>query len=108
MTRDDSFSTAIYQDDRPTISAAGDVGVRCPEELLSRYGEILEGGRLNWTEYHNLIRRLGAGGQGVVFLTTRRGSDSFSLPVALKVFSPERYESEVHYDEAMARIAAVA
>ena len=86
MTRDDSFSTAIYQDDRPTISAAGDIAVRCPDELLSRYGEILESGRLNWTEYHNLIRRLGAGGQGVVFLTTRRGTDNFSLPVALKVF----------------------
>jgi serine/threonine protein kinase len=108
MTRDDSFSTAIYQDDRPTISAAGDIAVRCPDELLSRYGEILESGRLNWTEYHNLIRRLGAGGQGVVFLTTRRGTDNFSLPVALKVFSPERYASEAHYDEAMARIAAVA
>jgi serine/threonine-protein kinase len=105
---DDSFSTAMYQDDRPTISAANAVGTRCPEELLARYGEILEGGRLNWTEYHNLIRRLGAGGQGVVFLTARRGSDNFSLPVALKIFSPERYESEAHYDEAMARIAAVA
>lgn len=107
MTQDESFSTAIYQDDRPTISAANQVGTRCPDELLSRYGEILEGGRLSWTEYHNLGRRLGAGGQGVVFLTTRRGSDNFSLPVALKVFSPERYESETHYDEAMSRIASV-
>ena len=53
-------------------------------------------------------RRLGSGGQGVVYLTERRGTDSFTLPVALKVFSPERYEDERSYDEAMARMAAVA
>jgi serine/threonine-protein kinase len=50
---------------------------------------------------------LGAGGQGIVFLTTRRGSDGFTLPVALKIFSPERYETEALYDEAMERIAQV-
>ncbi|MCX7405990.1 MAG: serine/threonine-protein kinase [Planctomycetia bacterium] len=102
------MTTTIYQEGRPTISVSGEVGGRCPEELLSRYSEILEAGRLNWTEYHNLTRRLGAGGQGVVFLTTRRGTDSFSLPVALKIFSPERYESEALYDDAMTRIAKVA
>ena len=102
-----SMTTTLYQEGRPTISVAGVAGSRCPEELLSRYGEIVEGGRLNWTEYHHLTRRLGAGGQGVVFLTTRRGSDGFTLPVALKIFSPERYDSEPLYDEAMARIAKV-
>ena len=30
------------------------------------------------------------------------------LPVALKVFSPERYEGDWAYDEAMARMASVA
>jgi serine/threonine-protein kinase len=102
------MTTTLYQEGRPTISVSGEVGSRCPEELLSRYSEILDAGRLHWTEYHNLIRRLGSGGQGVVFLTTRRGSDDFTLPVALKIFSPERYESESLYDEAMARIAKVA
>jgi len=102
------MTTTILREDMPTISASGPVGSRCPEELLSRYGEILSAGRLNWTEYHNLERRLGAGGQGVVYLTTRRGTDSFTLPVALKIFSPERYESEDLYVEAMNRIAAVA
>ena len=101
------MTTTIYQEGRPTISVAEGVGSRCPEELLSRYGEIVEGGRLSWTEYHHLTRRLGAGGQGVVFLTTRRGSDGFTLPVALKIFSPERYDSEPLYDEAMERIAKV-
>ena len=111
----DTMNTTIYQqegpsaqDGRPTISVGGDVGSRCPEELLSRYGEILDAGRLTWTDYHALTRRLGAGGQGVVFLTERRGTDNFSLPVALKIFSPERYESEAIYDEGMNRIAKVA
>jgi serine/threonine-protein kinase len=102
------MSTTIFQEDRPTIPAAGEVGSPCPEELLARYTEILSAGRLNWTEYHTLSRRLGAGGQGVVYLTTRRGTDNFTLPVALKIFSPERYESEPLYIEAMNRIASVA
>ena len=102
------MSTTIIRDEQPTIAAAGDVGTQCPEELLSRYTEILGSGRLNWTEYHTLSRRLGAGGQGVVYLTTRRGAGDFTLPVALKIFSPERYETEDLYLEAMDRIASVA
>jgi serine/threonine protein kinase len=101
-------NTTILHEERPTISVSGDVGSRCPEELLARYSEILSAGRLHWTEYHSLSRRLGAGGQGVVYLTTRRGSDNFTLPVALKIFSPERYDSEEHYIQAMSRIASVA
>ena len=102
------MSTTILREERPTIPAAGDVGTPCPEELLARYTEILGSGRLNWTEYHTLSRRLGAGGQGVVYLTTRRGAGDFKLPVALKIFSPERYETESLYLEAMDRIASVA
>ena len=102
------MSTTIMQEERPTITAAGDVGSQCPEELLSRYAEILNAGRLHWTEYNTLSGRLGGGGLGVVYLTTRRGTDNFTLPVALKIFSPERYASEQLYVEAMNRIAAVA
>ena len=49
----------------------------------------------------------GPGGRGVVFLTTRKGTDGFTLPVALKVFSPERYDSEKSYGAAMEEIARV-
>jgi len=101
------MTTTIYQEGRPTVTFAGGSAARCPDELLARYGEIVSSGRLSWTEYHHLTRRLGAGGQGVVFLTTRRGTDNFTLPVALKFFSPERYETEAAYDEAMLRIAGV-
>jgi serine/threonine-protein kinase len=51
---------------------------------------------------------LGSGGQGVVYLSHRRGTDNFTLPVALKIFSPERYEDDRAYDEAMGRMAVVA
>ncbi len=44
----------------------------------------------------------------MVFLGERRGADGFRLPVALKVFSPERYEDDPAYNEAMGRMARVA
>src|SRR5205085_12300091 len=63
---------------------------------------------MNWTEHHRLLRLLGSGGQGVVYLSQRKGTDGFTLPVALKIFSPARYEDSRSYDEAMGRIAQVA
>lgn len=102
------MSTTIFQEGRPTVSVDGQAISRCPEDLLRRYTDLMSVGRMNWTEYHHLSRRLGAGGQGVVFLTTRRGTDGFTLPVAVKIFSPERYDNERLYEEGMARIATVA
>jgi serine/threonine-protein kinase len=63
---------------------------------------------MSWTEHLRLIRKLGSGGQGIVYLSERRGTDNFTLPVALKVFSPERYSDARSYDEAMSRIAHIA
>ncbi len=45
---------------------------------------------------------------GIVFLSHRRGTDGFALPVAMKFFSPERFHSQAAYEQAMARIGAVA
>jgi serine/threonine-protein kinase len=42
-----------------------------------------------------------------VYLTERRGADQFTLPVALKVLSPERFETARLYHEAMGRMAQV-
>ena len=80
---------------------------RC-RELISRYDRILREKRHSWTSHLRLLAKIGAGGQGVVYLTERRGADGFTLPVALKVFSPERYATPVHYDSDMARIGRVA
>jgi serine/threonine protein kinase len=78
------------------------------QELLARYQSILHEKRLSWTEHHRLSRLLGSGGQGVVFLGERRGADQFTLPVAVKVFSPDRYPDSRAYDRAMSRMAQVA
>lgn len=77
-------------------------------ELVSRYHGILSERRLHWTSHHHLHKLLGSGGQGKVFLSEQRGADSFTLPVAIKVFSPERFASSQLYDLAMERIARVA
>jgi len=76
-------------------------------ELVKRYSAIVDERRLHWTTHYRLFKRLGAGGQGVVFLTERRGADGFTLPIALKIFSPERYADEFNYETAMSRIAGV-
>lgn len=76
--------------------------------MLDRYQRVLHEQRLTWTEHHCFIRLLGAGGQGVVYLSERRGTDKFTLPVALKIFSPEPYDGRAAYEDAMARMAHTA
>lgn len=78
------------------------------DELQKTYAELLTERRFNWTTHLRLTRQLGAGGQGVVYLTERRGADGFTLPIALKIFSPDRYGTPIEYDEAMIRAAQVA
>jgi eukaryotic-like serine/threonine-protein kinase len=79
-----------------------------PPELMKQYHSVLSKPRLSWIEQHRLIRKLGSGGQGVVYLGERIGADRFTLPVALKIFSPEGYADSAAYDGAMARMAQVA
>ncbi len=100
-------TTTLFREQN-TLTFGGQQTTRCSDELLERYGTLIENQRFSWTDHHKLLRQLGSGGQGVVYLTERRGTDNFTLPVALKIFSPERYESDVAYEEAMARIAGTA
>ncbi len=79
-----------------------------PPELMIPYEAVLKDSKLSWIEQHRVIRRLGSGGQGVVFLCERVGADHFTLPVALKIFSPEGYADVRAYDAAMAKMAGVA
>lgn len=92
----------------PTITHDGEERSNQCAELVARYQEINSEKRLSWTTHLRLLRVLGTGGQGVVYLTERRGSDGFTLPVALKVFSPERYSTPSHYDSDMGRMGRVA
>jgi serine/threonine-protein kinase len=78
------------------------------EALLNRYTQLVDEQKIDWTEHHRFLRLLGSGGQGVVYLSERRGTDSFTLPVALKIFTPEPFPTPQAYDETMARMAHVA
>jgi len=102
------MATTTFLEGSATRTWGGHTAPQCSEELLGRYRSLLDGQRLSWTEHHRLIRLLGSGGQGVVYLSERRGTDKFTLPVAIKIFSPERYEHDRAYDESMGRMAQVA
>jgi serine/threonine-protein kinase len=113
FTRDEnkeglSMTTTIFPRPASTMTLGGNPSVRCPDELLARYERLVGGDRFHWTVHHHVRRKLGEGGQGVVYLSERRGADNFTLPVAVKLFSPERYEDARAYDEAMGRIAHIA
>jgi eukaryotic-like serine/threonine-protein kinase len=102
------MSTTTFHEGNATRTWGGHPSQGCCPKLFALYQEMIGQERLGWTEHHRLIRPLGSGGQGIVYLSERRGTDSFTLPVALKIFSPERYEDEHAYDDAMGRIAHVA
>jgi serine/threonine-protein kinase len=97
--------TTTRQDVHATITFGGRPAPAVPNELVAQYQEILSERRLNWTNHLQLLKLLGSGGQGVVYLTELRGTDDFTLPAALKIFSPERFDDVWSYDAAMQRVA---
>lgn len=82
--------------------------VRPVNQLLGHYASLLQSQRVHWTTYHKFHRELGKGGQGIVYLSERNGADGFNQPVAMKVFSPERFPTPTAYRNAMERVARVA
>jgi serine/threonine-protein kinase len=76
-------------------------------ELLARYHALQHRECVTWAAEYRKIRLLGKGGQGVVYLSERQGTDLFRLPVALKIFSPENYRDAESYLEDMSRIADI-
>jgi serine/threonine-protein kinase len=100
------FTTALLHETR-TISQSGKRHEPQTNELFKHYQDLVAEPKLGWTEHLRLQRQLGKGGQGVVYLSERRGADNFTLPVALKFFSPEAFTDERSYREAMERMAQV-
>jgi serine/threonine-protein kinase len=106
LSYDDEKKMSMLLNLKDDVTAGADRGA--VSDLAGRYQSLLSEPRLSWIETHRLGRELGSGGQGVVYLCERLGADQFTLPVALKVFSPAGYQSAARYDEAMARMARVA
>jgi len=100
--------TTTYDDLNATMTHGHDFDpAEADSELVARYQRLIKTKYFPWTVHSHFHRRLGAGGQGIVFLTEHRGADGFAVPVAVKVFAPERYDEARAYDEAMTRIAQV-
>ena len=78
------------------------------EKLRDRFNEICRQKSIGWQAQRVFLRTLGVGGQGVVYLSERRGSAEFKLPLALKVFSPDRYDDADGYKSEMTRLTRVA
>lgn len=84
------------------------LGTTCDSALVSRYDDLTRSGVIAWTGHYRMKRLLGSGGQGEVYLTEYRGTDEFTVPVAMKIFSPEGFANLHSYDTAMGRIATIA
>ena len=91
-----TLTTTILQGTR-TLTYGGDPADQRESELYDHYLKLIQQPKLGWTEHLRLKRLLGTGGQGVVYLSERRGSDNFTLPVALKFFSPVRIQAASGY-----------
>lgn len=100
--------TTTRMDVRPTIDLEGSTRPRPVNDLIPWYDQIVADQHISWTSHHRFRRLLGRGGQGSVYLSDLRGADAFTVPVAIKLFSPEPYEDARAYSEAMARMARVA
>ena len=79
----------------------------CSETLRNNYYGLLDQQRVHWHEDIQFKSMLGQGGQGFVFLGDLRDSDGFVLPVAIKIFSPERFGSDVLYESEMYNMAKI-
>lgn len=88
----------------PTGSVTPDADV---QDLVQIYGGVLQRPAIQWPSERFFIKRLGVGGQGSVMLAERRGAASFSIPVALKFFSPAAFNTIARYEQEMHRLAEV-
>lgn len=78
------------------------------QQRLDVFERFLKRGNIGWTTQRPFLKSLGTGGQGTVILTERRGAGMFSMPVALKFFSPGQFRTTTAYEEEMLRLTEVA
>ncbi len=99
-----NLSTASHVADLDSVARSA-VGERT---LCERYSQVTNNDGLEWHTSFRILRLLGRGGQGIVFLSQREGCDQFTLPVSLKFFSPESYRDDESYDADMKAVARIA
>ncbi len=105
--------------DAPTVSGLGDAVDAT--QLLSYHdvlGSPLQPLRprrpievvkeMSWNAQYRMIRLLGSGAQGVVYLANREGVDGYSTRVAAKIFPRDVDVAGTTYEEEMRRIAGQA
>ena len=103
------MSTTLFQEGNVTRPWNGHQPIIQSSGVLTQnYRGIIERQCLYREESLKFLRPLGSGGQGVVYLSERLGCDFFVVPIAVKVFSPERYEDDTMYFQAMSQLARVA
>jgi hypothetical protein len=78
------------------------------QQLADEFQRMLTRNEVSWEQSYDLVERLGAGGQGVVFLADRHGAFDVKFRLALKFFRPDGYSSVKAYRDEMARLARVA
>lgn len=101
--------STTMMDNGKTQAFVDGITTNTSESLVQRYRVLVEEKkRVQWTTYHRFERELGRGGQGTVYLSYRQGADGFNQPVAMKVFSPERFHNSNAYEKSMSRVAHVA
>ena|GEM_PF-131380 len=99
-------TTAVFEKTMTHVNTPGS-GDGCSDELRNNYYGLLDQQRAHWHEDIRFKSMLGQGGQGFVFLGDLRGSDGFVLPVAVKIFSPERFASDMLYEDEMYNMAKI-
>jgi len=101
------MATTTFIDASITKNWDGKHTAQCPQKQIENYAKIIQHQQHERHEKLSFTKMLGVGGQGVVYLTHRQGTDGFDLPIAVKIFSPERYQGDEPYNQAMRLIAQV-
>src|ERR1043165_1153232 len=100
------MNTTTVSQTEPRLATTADFDTE-GAALLNEYEALLKYETVSWSAAYRKLRILGKGGQGIVYLGERQGTDLFRLPVALKIFSPESYRDVPSYLADMQRIGEI-